>query len=158
MRFYKLVGEELHDHGSHTFFAACLTVRLPIEYQLEVVDMNNEDMDMLEWLVRRWIPIPKQYYWENGGNGENLPWKTRAWHNFVGGGSRVIQFIERVGKPVTAATGLTESRFEYVKETMSERQLQKSMEAASQRKLQIQESRRNLKVEEGDGYSGSGGL
>lgn len=111
--------------------------------------MNNEDMDMLEWLVRRWIPIPKQYYWETGGNGEDLPWRTRTWHNFVGGGSRSVQFLERIGKPVTAATGLTDSRFGYVKETMSERQLEISKKAASERKLNIQASRRSLKVEEG---------
>mmetsp|Transcript_9907 Transcript_9907/g.16457 ORF Transcript_9907/g.16457 Transcript_9907/m.16457 type:complete len:155 (+) Transcript_9907:92-556(+) len=122
---------------------------LPLEYQLEVVDMNDEDMDMLEWLVRRWIPIPKKYFWETG-NGDALPWQTRAWHRFVGGGSRAVQFLDRIGKPVVAATGLTESKFEYVKNTMSERQIQISNETASKRKCQIQDSRRNLKVEEGE--------
>lgn len=110
--------------------------------------MDNEDMDMLEWLVRRTIPIPKQYYWETGN--DDLPRKVKIWHNVVGSLSASIKWIERIGKPVANATGLTSSRFDYVKDTMSERQIQISKRNVMERKLRNEASRRQLRAEEGE--------
>ena len=132
----------IESHSRHIYFH-----RLPIELQLEEVDMNDEDMDMLEWMVRRTIPIPKQYYWETGNT--DLPYKTRQWHNIVGGLSGAVKWLDRIGKPVVEATGLTSSRFADVESTMSERQKSISKLNASTRKLKIEASRRDLMVEEG---------
>ena len=38
---------------------------LPIEYQLYEVDLTDPNMDPLEYTFRRFVPIPKQYYWDN---------------------------------------------------------------------------------------------
>ena len=63
----------------------------------------------------------------------------------------MVAFVERIGKPVTEATGLTASRFDYVKSTMSEKQLAKAQKTASERKLRNEASRRAVEVEEGGG-------
>lgn len=104
----------------------------PVELQLEKVDMENEDMDMLEWTVRKIIPIPKQYYWETGN--DDLPLRIKAWHQAVGSMSATIKWIDRIGKPIVDASGLKSSRFEYVRETMTEEQIQESIEKVRQRK------------------------
>mmetsp|Transcript_26632 Transcript_26632/g.39392 ORF Transcript_26632/g.39392 Transcript_26632/m.39392 type:complete len:155 (-) Transcript_26632:119-583(-) len=119
----------------------------PVEMQLEEVDMENEDMDMLEWLVRKIIPIPKEYYWETGN--DDLPLRTKAWHQVVGSLSATIKLIDRMGKPIVDASGLKNSRFEYVRETMTEAQMQESIEKAQERKLEVQNSqRRHISEEE----------
>ena len=109
------------------------THRLPIERQLEVVDMDNEDMDMLEWIVRKTIPIPKQYYWETGNT--DLPRNVKVWHNVVGSLSGAVKWLDRVGKPVVDATGLTASRFDYVESTMTDKQKEIAIQTASARRL-----------------------
>jgi hypothetical protein len=119
-----------------------------IELQLEEVDMNNEDMDALEWIVRKTIPIPKKYYWETGNT--DLPLRIKAWHQTVGSLSAAVKWIERVGEPVVAATGITTSRFDYVGSTMTDKQWEKARASARERREKIRQSRRALSVEEGE--------
>ena len=123
------------------------TTDLPMEQQLYQVDMNDPKMDPLEWTIRKIVPIPKAYYWETGNT--ELPMKTKAWHQIVGTLGALVAFLDRVGKPVTDATGLSASRFDYVKSTMTESQLAKAQEMASERKIRSQASRRALEAEEG---------
>jgi hypothetical protein len=124
-----------------------IAVGYPIEQQLYEVDMNDPKMDALEWAVRKIIPIPKAYYWDTGNT--NLPMKTKAWHQIVSALSGVVAFIDRVGKPVVDLTGLTTSRFDYIKSTMTETQLAKVQKIALERKLRNEASRRDMVVEEG---------
>jgi hypothetical protein len=63
--------------------------------------------------------------------------------------SGVVAFIDRVGKPVVDLTGLTTSRFDYIKSTMTETQLAKVQQIALERKLRNEASRRDMVVEEG---------
>ena len=121
-------------------------ISLPIERQLELVDMNDEDMDMLEWIVRKIIPIPKQYYWEStttsrSTDASNLPRSVVIWHNVVGTLSRAVQWIDRMGTPVADATGLTSSRFDYVLSTMTDEQKKIAAQTARDRKIKKMESR-----------------
>ena len=117
-----------------------------MERQLEIVDMNDEDMDMLEWIVRKIIPIPKQYYWEStttsrSTDASNLPRSVVIWHNVVGTLSRAVQWIDRMGTPVADATGLTSSRFDYVLSTMTDEQKKIAAQTARDRKIKKMESR-----------------
>jgi hypothetical protein len=146
------------DKRSHSFPCAhhahmhTLMQRLPIERQLEVVDMNNEDMDMLEWIVRKTIPIPKKYYWETGNT--DLPRNVKIWHNVVGSMSGAVKWLDRVGKPVVDATGLTASRFDYVESTMTDKQKAMAIQTASARRLnKSQKSNRSLSYPEQDSAS-----
>jgi hypothetical protein len=123
------------------------TTDVPIEYQLYQVDMNDPKMDPLEWTIRKIVPIPKAYYWETGNT--DLPMKTKAWHQIVGTLGSLVTFVDRVGKPVTDATGLSASRFDYVKSTMTDSQLAKAQKTASERKQHSQTSRRAVATEEG---------
>lgn len=110
------------------------TGELPIlELQCEEIDMDDPKLDLLEWTVRRIIPIPKAYYWESGNYDVSL--RTKTWHRAVGGLGALVKLTDRVGAPIVEATGLTSSRFDYVKSTMSERQIERAMEVASERKL-----------------------
>jgi hypothetical protein len=120
---------------------------VPIEQQLYEVDMNDPKMDALEWAVRKIVPIPKAYYWDTGNT--ELPMKTKAWHQIVCALSGAVAFIDRVGKPVVDFTGLTASRFDYVKSTMTETQLAKVQQTALERKLRNEASRRDMVIEEG---------
>lgn len=123
---------------------------LPMERQLEIVDMDDEDMDMLEWIVRKLIPIPKKYYWETTTTDDatttttdattNLPRSVILWHNVVGSLSRAVQWLDRMGTPVANATGLTSSRFDYVLSTMTDEQKKLAAQTASERKLKRMES------------------
>jgi hypothetical protein len=110
-------------------------------WELEVVDMNNEYMDPLEWTVRKVIPIPKQYFWEaENVQTEELPIKLKVWHRSVAAMGSVVRFVDRLGKPVVGFFGLTNSRFEYVTSTMTEEDWEYS-------RRQVQE-RRNLQQQE----------
>mmetsp|Transcript_27453 Transcript_27453/g.40317 ORF Transcript_27453/g.40317 Transcript_27453/m.40317 type:complete len:183 (-) Transcript_27453:364-912(-) len=120
---------------------------VPIELQLEQVDMDDPKMDALEWGVRKVVPIPKKYYWETGNY--DLPLKTKAWHRLVGTGAAAVRFLDRIGQPVTEASGLTSSRFSYVTDTMTERQWEKAQDTASRRKLQHEAEREANTLEEG---------
>ena len=115
---------------------------MPIERQLEIVDMNNPDMDMLEWIVRKTIPIPKQYYWETGNT--SLPRTVILWHNIVGSLSHAIQWLDRNGKPLVDATGLSSSRFDYVLSTMTEEQKNIAAETARQRKQKLKQKHKDI--------------
>lgn len=51
---------------------------LPLELQYEEPNLDDPDLDPLEYSVRRFIPMPKKYYWEstddnnkNSNNNEN---------------------------------------------------------------------------------------
>ena len=52
--------------------------------ELEVVDMNNELMDPLEWMTRKIISIPARYYWETNIDPTILPFRLKLWHRSIG--------------------------------------------------------------------------
>lgn len=120
---------------------------LPVEMQLEEVDMDDPRMDPLEWTVRKLIPIPKAYFWETGNT--DLPARTKLWHRTVGAMSRVVQFVDHVGKPVVDFTGVTTSRYDYVTSTMTDAQKETARRTALERKERSQSgySTRSLRLD-----------
>ena len=119
--------------------------------EVEEVDMNDELMDPFEWAARKLIPIPKQYYWEQGEpsseddtpppvDPKNLPLKIILWHRSVAAGGSALRLVDRMGKPVVRFLGLGSSRFDYVTSTMTEQDWENSREIARERRKQEQEN------------------
>jgi hypothetical protein len=103
---------------------------------LEQVDMNDEDLDMLEWMTRKMISIPKSYYWDHPeADPEQLPTKLKLWHRSVSALGSTVRFTDRIGAPITNALGLTASRFDYVPSTMTERDWEYSRRLAEDRRM-----------------------
>ena len=103
---------------------------------LEEIDMENEDLDMLEWMTRKSISIPKTYYWDHPeADPEQLPTKLKLWHRSVAAMGAVVRFTDRIGAPITNALGLTASRFDYVTSTMTERDWERSRQLMEERRI-----------------------
>lgn len=112
--------------------------------------MNDEDMDVLEWTVRKIIPIPKKYYWEDPPN-PNLPLRTKAWHKTVGALGSVVRFTDRVGKPIVESVERS-SRFEYVTDHMTEEDWEAAKQTAEERRARREQkavSQKQRETEEG---------
>ena len=99
--------------------------------------------------VRKTIPIPKAYYWETGNN--DLSARTKAWHQVVGALGAVVRFTDRIGQPVVNATGLADSRFDYVTSNMTDEQWERARKSALERKLLNQAKKASTQAEEGMG-------
>ena len=127
-------------------------------WELQVVDMTNEDMDMLEWTVRKIIPIPKHYYWEDSAATENislneLPIKLKVWHRSVAVMGSMVRFVDRLGQPVVNFVGLNNSRFDYVTSTMTQEDWDYSRRTVRERRnLRQQEE---METQKGDNTSSS---
>lgn len=118
------------DHHRHN-------VDVPEELlELEVVDMNNELMDPLEWMTRKLISIPARYYWDTGIDPAGLPFRLKLWHRSVGFMGSIIRTIDRVGKPLVDFLGITSSRFHYVTSTMTETDWEYSRRVVQERRSQ----------------------
>jgi hypothetical protein len=83
-----------------------------------------EDMDPLEYAVRKVLPIPAHYYWEMALSAEELERirpGVKRWHRTIAALDRVQVFLDRtIAQPVASTLGLTESRFANVTDSMSE--------------------------------------
>lgn len=108
--------------------------------------MDDEDMDMLEWLVRKIVPIPKAYYWDTGR--DDLPLRIRAWHRAVWGLGALVRLVERAGEPIVNAAGMRDSRFGFATSTMTEEEWERSRNAVAERKLRNEANRTAVRVEE----------
>jgi hypothetical protein len=110
-----------------------------IIFQRQAVDMSDEDMDPIEWTVRKVIPIPAEYYWEvvSEEQHDQVPARTKVWHKTISFLCRAQQWTERsVAKPLAASLGLTDSRFDYVVDNMTDEEWEKSREMAAARRSQ----------------------
>jgi hypothetical protein len=73
--------------------------------------MTDEYLDPFEWTLRKLIPIPKQYYWDNETivDARRLPTKLKLWHQSVAALGTLARSTDRIGKPIVDALGLTSS-------------------------------------------------
>jgi hypothetical protein len=102
--------------------------------ELEEVDMTDENMDPIEWAVRKLIPIPKTYFWQiDSVDPKELPGNLKLWHRTVGAMGSAVKFTDRIGKQVADALGLSASRFDYVTSTMNEEDWNYSRRAVQER-------------------------
>jgi hypothetical protein len=103
---------------------------LPLEYQLHEVDLTNPDMDPLEYTFRRYVPIPKVYFWETADESnefhQNLSFRVKLWHNTIYYLGVCLQKAESAGGVVASILGLNSGEFDYVTSTMTEEQWSQS--------------------------------
>jgi hypothetical protein len=105
--------------------------------QRQVVDMSDEDMDPIEWTVRKVIPIPAEYYWDMVSEEQHsqVPARTKIWHKTISFLCGAQQWTERsVAKPLAASLGLTGSRFDYVLDNMTDKEWEKSKSMVAERR------------------------
>mmetsp|Transcript_18757 Transcript_18757/g.27147 ORF Transcript_18757/g.27147 Transcript_18757/m.27147 type:complete len:180 (-) Transcript_18757:410-949(-) len=105
---------------------------IPIEEQLHEVDMEDPNMDPLEWSVRKVIPVPKAYFWETGN--ENLPTRTKMWHRTVGVLEKSARGLEKAGEFVANTFGFNASEYDYVTSTMTKEQWEASKARAREQR------------------------
>ena len=86
--------------------------------------MDDPDMDPLEWTTRKVLPIPKKYFWETGN--DNLPLRTRMWHHSVYFLGKALYAAEYCGEVVAHMLGINESRYQYVMDSMDEKDWEKA--------------------------------
>ena len=110
------------------------------------VDLDDENMDPIEWTFRKLVPLPAVYFWDllEGQPEEvkreylqtKIPRKIRAWHRVIGSLDRAQHWMtDWVAKPLAGGLGITESRFSYVIDNMSEAELNESKRMVAERKL-----------------------
>ncbi|KAL3782969.1 hypothetical protein HJC23_003125 [Cyclotella cryptica] len=122
---------------------------LPIEYQLHEVDLNNPNIDPLEYTFRRFVPIPKVYFWETADESndfhQNLPIRVKLWHNTIYYLGVCLKKAESAGEIVANILGLNGGEFDYVTNTMTEEQWSQSRRNVEIRR---EESRRRQEERE----------
>lgn len=128
--------------------------QLPIEYQLYEVDMTNPDMDPLEYTFRRYVPIPKQYYWDtpapapaneesndnnniDTNNQKTLPFRIKLWHCSIYYLDKCLKTAEAGGEVIANILGLQSGPFDYVTNNMTEAEM-----AQSRRNLELRREER----------------
>lgn len=102
-------------------------------------------MDPLEWSVRKFVPIPKAYYWETGN--EDLALKIKIWHQVISRLGSALRAAEQIGETVANFTGLNSSTYDYVASTMTEEQWElarKNEEEEKANRLEYEESQQRL--------------
>eukprot|EP00551_Chaetoceros_affinis_P007632 CAMPEP_0203665848 /NCGR_PEP_ID=MMETSP0090-20130426/3006_1 /ASSEMBLY_ACC=CAM_ASM_001088 /TAXON_ID=426623 /ORGANISM="Chaetoceros affinis, Strain CCMP159" /LENGTH=165 /DNA_ID=CAMNT_0050529557 /DNA_START=26 /DNA_END=523 /DNA_ORIENTATION=+ len=117
---------------------------IPDELKCEVVDMNNPQMDPLEWSFRKLISIPKKYYWQTGNY--NVSTRTKVWHRTVGALGLSLRVAERVGEVLANITGLNSNRFNYITDHMTEEEWAAARRRAEEARLKRKEKREREKV------------
>mmetsp|Transcript_30037 Transcript_30037/g.36638 ORF Transcript_30037/g.36638 Transcript_30037/m.36638 type:complete len:196 (-) Transcript_30037:411-998(-) len=122
---------------------------VPDELQCEEVDMNDPKMDPLEWSARTLIPIPKAYYWDT--KNENLPLRTKAWHQTVAALGSTLRVAESVGEVAANVLGLNSSRYDYVTDAMTEEDWARSRQLAEERRKKREIRRKEREVAESVG-------
>jgi hypothetical protein len=119
--------------------------------QRHFVDLTDEDMDPIEWMVRKLVPIPNVYYWDilEDQHEQSEVWVgIRVWHSTISGLCTMGGWIDRrVAQPLARGLGLTESRFDYVTDQMSAEDWQASRREVDRRK-QGREVTENTEEEE----------
>eukprot|EP00565_Helicotheca_tamesis_P000584 CAMPEP_0185727484 /NCGR_PEP_ID=MMETSP1171-20130828/3160_1 /TAXON_ID=374046 /ORGANISM="Helicotheca tamensis, Strain CCMP826" /LENGTH=205 /DNA_ID=CAMNT_0028396063 /DNA_START=107 /DNA_END=724 /DNA_ORIENTATION=+ len=111
--------------------------QIPIEEQLYEVNMDDPDMDPLEWTVRKLVPIPKAYFWET--NNTNVSTRTKMWHRTVATLANTARAFESAGGVVANVFGLYGSKYDYVTSTMTEEQWEEARKTAQERKKKRKE-------------------
>jgi hypothetical protein len=92
---------------------------IPIEYQTyECDEVTMSRMDPLEYTFRKYIPIPRVYFWDNitavPSSPDDLPRRIKLWHYtiyYLGEGLRIA---EKGGEVVANVLGLNDGPFDYV--------------------------------------------
>ena len=129
---------------------------IPIEYQTyECDEVTKSQMDPLEYTFRKYIPIPRVYFWDaavttSSGNvhhdTNNLPRRIKLWHYtiyYLGEGLRIA---EKGGEVVANILGLNDGPFDYVTSGMTPEDMLASRVMMDEKRLrgaELEETTRN---------------
>jgi hypothetical protein len=124
---------------------------IPIEYQTyEVDEVTMSRMDPLEYTFRRYIPIPRVYFWDNitavPSSPDDLPRRIKLWHYtiyYLGEGLRIA---EKGGEAVANVLGLNDGPFDYVTSSMTPEEILASrtmMDERRQKRVELEDTTNN---------------
>jgi hypothetical protein len=129
---------------------------IPIEYQTyEVDEVTMSRMDPLEYTFRKYIPIPRVYFWDTAVTSINdqhdLPRRIKLWHYtiyYLGEGLRIA---EKGGEVVANVLGLNDGPFNYVTSGMTPEEMVASRAMMDERRQQRVELEDMTNNDEGGG-------
>lgn len=111
---------------------------LPIEYQLHETDLADPEMDPLEYTFRRYVPVPKAYFWDTASEAnefnQNLPIRVKWWHRTIYFLGECLKKAEAGGEVVANFLGLNSGPFDYVTDNMTEEEMARSRANVEMRK------------------------
>mmetsp|Transcript_12306 Transcript_12306/g.26611 ORF Transcript_12306/g.26611 Transcript_12306/m.26611 type:complete len:184 (-) Transcript_12306:2093-2644(-) len=120
--------------------------RLPIEYQLYEVDLTHPDMDPLEYVFRKYVPVPKAYFWDTASEAndfnQNLPIRVKFWHRSIYYLGECLKKAEAGGEIVANFLGVNSGPFDYVTGNMTEQEMERSREIVESRREEQEEMER----------------
>mmetsp|Transcript_4649 Transcript_4649/g.10269 ORF Transcript_4649/g.10269 Transcript_4649/m.10269 type:complete len:202 (-) Transcript_4649:98-703(-) len=112
--------------------------QLPVELQLYEIDLTNPDLDPLEFYFRKYVPIPRTYYWdtasETNSHHANLPLRVKLWHTSIYYLGEVLKKAEAGGEMIANVLGLNEGPFDYVTNNMTEEEMERSRANVEERR------------------------
>ena len=120
------------DNDGPTLTTADTTVdhNLPLEYQYLEIDLSNNNLDPFEYIFRKYIPIPRIYFWETASSANDhhkqLPFKIKLWHRsiyYLGG---ILHKAEAGGEVIANFLGLNDGPFDYVTQNITEEEMARS--------------------------------
>jgi heterodisulfide reductase subunit B len=126
--------------------------------QRQVVDMTDEYMDPIEWTVRKVLHIPEAYYWDVilEEQYDQVPVRTKFWHKTIALLNGAHNWTNRsFAKPLASALGLTDSPFDYVVDTMTDKEWKESKEKVAARQVQYKKEEGHSKHDVEDGNEAS---
>ncbi|KAL3772675.1 hypothetical protein ACHAWU_004684 [Discostella pseudostelligera] len=120
--------------------------QLPPEYQLYQIDpTNNPNLDPLEYTFRKFIPIPRVYYWDTASPLNNyhqqLPMKIKLWHRSIYYLGEGLRKAEAGGEIIANILGLNDGPFEFVTKNVTEEELARSREMLEMRNREAERRR-----------------
>mmetsp|Transcript_1447 Transcript_1447/g.2613 ORF Transcript_1447/g.2613 Transcript_1447/m.2613 type:complete len:177 (-) Transcript_1447:43-573(-) len=126
--------EEFGDDGSGN----------PLEEQVLPMPDDVEDMDPLEYSVRKVLPIPRAYFWQTGNTEVSL--RTKVWHRTVATLGTLLRAAEFAGEVVAHVFGLNESRYQYVMDSMDKEDWERARKVNEEREREWAELRAEREV------------
>jgi hypothetical protein len=111
---------------------------VPVEYEVHEVDMTNPDMDPLEYAFRKYVPIPRAYFWdtasEANGHNVNLPFRIKLWHRSIYYGGELLRKAEAGGEMIANVLGVNDGPFDYVTSRMTANDMARSRTIVERRR------------------------
>lgn len=118
---------------------------IPIEYQTYECDEVSQ-MDPLEYTFRKFIPIPRVYFWDNAVTSSgsvqhdtnNLPRRIKLWHYTIYYLGEGLKIAEKGGEVVANTLGLNDGPFDYVTSGMTAEEMLASRAMMDERRQRVE--------------------
>jgi hypothetical protein len=119
---------------------------LPLEYEVHEVDMTNPDMDPFEYAFRKYIPVPRAYFWDTASeandHNRNLPFRIKLWHRSIYYGGELLRKAEAGGEMIANVLGVNDGPFDYVTSRMTVDEMARSRTIVEERREEAVDTER----------------